>query len=82
MKSRVPSAVNRLPVRVRVAGAIEALPERDRLVLVLRLVEGLSPLETAGTLKLTVRETEQRYSAAMREVAHELGLRPALRRAA
>ena len=82
MKSRLPSGVSRLPARVRLAAAIEALGEADRQVLVLRLVEGLSPLETAGTLKLTVRETELRFAAALQSLARELGARPALRRAA
>ena len=82
MKRRLPSGVSRLPERVRLAAAIETLPERDRQVLVLRLVEGLSPLETAGTLKITVRETEHRYAAALLVLARELGFRPALRRAA
>src|SRR5262249_39583586 len=35
-------------LRTRVAAALEAMPERDRLVLALRLLEGLSPLESAG----------------------------------
>lgn len=82
MSRRLPSGVSRLPVRVRLAAAVEALPERDRLVLVLRLVEGLTALEAAGALKLTVRETEQRYAAALHVLARESGLRGLLRRAA
>ena len=82
MKPRLPSGVSRLPVRVRIAAALESLPERDRQVLVLRLVEGLSPIETAGALKITVRETEQRFTAAMGQLSRGLGLRSSLRRAA
>jgi len=82
VKPRVPSAVNRLPERVRLAAAIEALPERDRQVLVLRLVEQLTPLEAAGTLKLSVRELEHRYATTLLALARELGIRPAQKRAA
>ena len=82
MKRRLPSGVSRLPVRVRLAAAIETLTERDRQVLVLRLVEGLSPLEAAGTLKLTVRETEQRLASALTLLARASGVRGTQRRAA
>ena len=82
MKPRVPSGVSRLPMRIRVAAALEALPERDRQVLVLRLLEGLSSLEAAGTLQLTRRECELRYRLALTHLAREAGVRPAQRRAA
>lgn len=78
----MPSGVSRLPERVRLAAAIEALPERDRQVLVLRLVEGLTTLEAAGAMKITVRELEHRYTSALLVLARELGFRPAQRRAA
>ena len=82
MTRRLPSGVARLPERVRLAAAIEALPERDRQVLALRLVEQLSPLEAAGALKLTVREIEHRYATALLLLARELGLKPTQRSAA
>src|SRR5215471_7068382 len=53
MSRRLPTAVRRLPLRVRLAAAIERLPESQRLVLALRLLDGLSTIETAGALKLT-----------------------------
>lgn len=82
MTRRLPSAVTRLPERVLLAAAIEALPERDRQVLTLRLVEQLSPLEVAGVLKLNVREIEHRYAASLLLLARELGVKPAHRSAA
>ncbi len=82
MSARLPSGVRQLPERVRMAAALEALPETDRLVLTLCLIEGLSLLEAAGALKLSVRETEQRMSTAMESLALEMGVRSTLRRAA
>ena len=82
MTRRLPTGVNRLPERVRLAAAIEALPERDRQVLALRLVEQLSPLEAAGALKLSVRDIEHRYATSLLLLARELGAKPAHRRAA
>ncbi len=79
---RLPLRVNRLPQRIRLAAAIEALPERDRLVLMLRLLEGLSVLETAGALRITVREVEQRSASSLVALARESGLRALMRRAA
>ncbi len=64
------------------AAAIEALPETDRLVLTLCLLEGLTLLEAAGTLQLTVRETERRMTTAMEALTLEMGVRTTLRRAA
>ena len=82
MKRRLPLTVSRLPQRIRLAAAIEALPERDRHLLMLRLLEGLSALETAGALRITVREEEQRYAALLHGLAREAGVRTLLRRAA
>lgn len=79
---RLPTEIHRLPPRVRLAAAIEALPQAERLILTLRLVEGLSSLEAAGTLRLKVREVEKRTASALLALAHELGSRRALRRAA
>lgn len=64
------------------AAAIEALPETDRLVLTLCLLEGLTLLEAAGALQLTVRETERRMTTAMEALTLEMGVRTTLRRAA
>ena len=82
MSERLPKQVDRLPVRVRLAAAIESLPEAERLVLSLRLLEGLSPLEAAGALKLEVREVEVRMNAAMDVLRQDMGVRATLRRAA
>ena len=82
MSERLPKQVDRLPVRVRLAAAIESLPEAERLVLSLRLLEGLSPIEAAGALKLEVREVEVRMNAAMDVLRQDMGVRAPLRRAA
>lgn len=82
MSARLPARVRQLPERVRMAAAIEALPETDRLVLTLCLLEGLTLLEAAGTLQLTVRETERRMTTAMEALTLEMGVRTTLRRAA
>lgn len=71
-----------VPDRARVLAAIAALPEADRLVLTLRLVEELSPLEAAGALRVKVSELEKRMAASLRVLARELGVRPVVRRAA
>ena len=72
--ARVPAAaVRRLPTRVLAAAAIEKLPERSRLVLSLRLLEGLTPLETAGALRTTVSVIEREYVDALRTIAASLG---------
>ncbi len=80
--SRLPRRVRELPPRVRLLAALEALPETDRLVLSLYLLERLSSLEIAGALRLTTREVEQRRVAALTSVARELGGPSSLRRAA
>jgi DNA-directed RNA polymerase specialized sigma24 family protein len=78
----LPRAVRALPPRIRLSAALEALPEIDRLVLSLVLLEGLSVLEVAGALKLPAREVEQRRTSALLAVARELGEPVARRRAA
>lgn len=82
MNGRLPARVRQLPARVRLAAALEALPEADRLVLSLRLLEGLSTLETAGATRLTAREVEKRMATALLLLARELGGAAALKRAA
>lgn len=82
MSPRLPRAVRTLPPRIRLAAALENLPEIDRLVLSLDLLEGLTVLEIAGALKLHVREIEQRRSAALTAIARELGEPVARRRVA
>jgi DNA-directed RNA polymerase specialized sigma24 family protein len=79
---RLPAGIRRLPPRVRLAAAIEALPETDRLVLTLRLVEGLSALEAAGAMRLRVTEVEKRTASSLMALARELAARVPLRRAA
>jgi DNA-directed RNA polymerase specialized sigma24 family protein len=73
VSKRLPMAVRRLPLRVRLAASIERLPEAQRLVLALRLLDGLSAVEAAGALKLTAREVESRYTLALESLATELG---------
>jgi len=70
---RLPVAVRRLPLRVRLAAAIERLPEAQRMVLALRLLDGLSTIEAAGALKLTARDVESRFASALESLAGELG---------
>lgn len=82
MSARLPARVRQLPERVLVAAALEALPESDRLVLTLCLLEGLSTLEAAGALQVGEREVEQRMATAMEALTLELGVRSTLRRAA
>ena len=72
----------RASARERLAAAVQALPELERLVLSLRLLEGLSALETAAALRVTAREVERRSGVALRSLAQELAVRAALKRAA
>ncbi len=71
---RLPAEVSRLPERVRVDAAIEALPPRDRQVLALLLVERLTPLEAAGVLRMSVRQVEQSLEALLARIASEAGV--------
>jgi DNA-directed RNA polymerase specialized sigma24 family protein len=82
VKPRVTSGGRRLPERARLAAALEALPEMDRLVLSLRLIEGLSTLETAGALRVKADEVEKRMASALLKLSPQTGVRPASRRAA
>lgn len=75
MSPRLPVTVNRLPLRIRLAAAIERLPESQRLVLALRLMDGLSPIEAAGALQLTTGEVDSRFDLALESIADELGAR-------
>jgi DNA-directed RNA polymerase specialized sigma24 family protein len=68
--------------RKRVVAALEALPEPERLVLSLRLLDGLSPLEAAGALQLSAREVERRTLSAWRALSRQLGIRRPVRRVA
>jgi DNA-directed RNA polymerase specialized sigma24 family protein len=74
VSARLPQAVNRLPMRVRLAVAIERLPEAHRLVLALRLLDELSTPEAAGAMKLSARDVESRFAAALDVLADELGV--------
>lgn len=68
--------------RRRLATALDALPELDRVVLSLRLLDGLSVLEVAGALHVPVSEVERRTLAASRVLARQLGVRRSQRRVA
>jgi DNA-directed RNA polymerase specialized sigma24 family protein len=82
MNARLPKKVAQLPLRVRLAAALEALPETDRRVLSLRLLEGLSAVETAGALNLRRADVERRTTMALESLSTELGIRTPMRRAA
>jgi DNA-directed RNA polymerase specialized sigma24 family protein len=82
VKSRERSADRVADARKRLADALGALPELDRLVLSLRLLEGLSALEAAGALHVTTREVERRTLSVSRVLARQLGIRLTARRVA
>ncbi|HEV2104233.1 MAG TPA: sigma factor-like helix-turn-helix DNA-binding protein, partial [Candidatus Eisenbacteria bacterium] len=83
MSARLPASVRRLPLRLRVAAELEALPADARTVLALRLLERLTPLETAGALGCSLAEANRRYADALRLVSARLtdAARPVVRRA-
>jgi DNA-directed RNA polymerase specialized sigma24 family protein len=78
----VESADRVAEARKRLAAALDALPELDRVVLSLRLLDGLSVLEVAGALHVPVSEVERRTLAASRVLARQLGVRRSQRRVA
>jgi len=71
---RLPEAVTRLPERVRVDAAIEALEPAERNVLALLLIERLTPLEAAGVLRMTVRNVEQTLESLLVRIDAETGV--------
>jgi RNA polymerase sigma factor (sigma-70 family) len=78
----VESADRVAEARRRLATALDALPELDRVVLSLRLLDGLSVIEVAGALHVPVSEVERRTLAASRVLARQLGVRRSQRRVA
>ncbi len=72
MNRRLPDAVRALPEAVRASAAIETLTPRERSVLALMLIEGLSPVEVAGALGTSARQIERLYSAALGSVSREM----------
>ncbi len=78
----LPPVVRKLPLRVRMQAAIEKLEARERQVLSLMVVEGLTALETAGAMGLSKRAVETSYQNAIEAIAGETGARKAQRRAA
>jgi len=66
---RLPADVSRLPVRVRLAAEIAALEPRDRQVLALCLLEELTPVEAAGTLRVTAAEVERTLAETLARLA-------------
>jgi DNA-directed RNA polymerase specialized sigma24 family protein len=73
MRQHTPNTDRARSRRTQLATALESLPDLDRLVLSLYLLEGLSVLEIAGALKLTTREVEQLRVAALATIAKGLG---------
>jgi RNA polymerase sigma-70 factor (ECF subfamily) len=60
-------------VQARVRAALEALPERDREVLVLRHLEELPPREIAAVLGLSEGAVYTRHLRALRKLRILLG---------
>jgi len=58
--------------RARVAGALATCTAREQLVLVLMLVERLTPAEAASALGLTARQVDRAYHAALADLRHAL----------
>lgn len=80
---RLPNEIDRLPADLRIAAEIEALDPQVRQVLTLRLLEKLSPVETAGALRMTVRQVERTLNAALDRISsHVAQGRRTMRRAA
>ncbi len=69
---RLPDAVRALPEGIRASAAIESLSPRERSVLALMLLEGLTPMETAGALGTSARQVERLYTAALDSVTREM----------
>lgn len=65
---------SRTAERERVGAALETLESNDRHVLTLLLVERLTPVETAGVLRMTVRQVEQALESLLARVAAEAGV--------
>ena len=78
----LPPVVRKLPLRVRMQAAIEKLEARERQVLSLMVVEGLTALEAAGAMGLSKRAVETSYQGAIEAIAAETGARKTQRRAA
>lgn len=72
MIRRLPAAVNALPESIRASAALETLSPRERSVLALMLLEGLSPLEAAGALGTTSGQVERLYTTALESVSREM----------
>jgi RNA polymerase sigma-70 factor (ECF subfamily) len=69
-----PSAgLHREETRARMRAAVAALPERDREVLVLRHLEGLSAAEAGGILGLTAGAVRVRHLRALHRLRELLG---------
>lgn len=59
-------------MRERVRSALNALPEVDREVLVMRYLEQMNPSEIAASLQVTERTVRNRHSAALERMLKEL----------
>lgn len=59
----------------RVIEGIDELEPRERHVLALLLVEKLTVLETAGALRISMREVGEIYATALQRLARGSGLR-------
>lgn len=79
--TRRPAEARRPALVRQVRDAIDQLADRERHVLTLLLVERLTVLEAAGTLRMTMREVGEVYATALQRIARGTGVR-ARRRAA
>jgi DNA-directed RNA polymerase specialized sigma24 family protein len=61
--------------RGQVAALVGSLDARDRLVLALCLVEGLSALEAGATLRMPSREVERRLAVLRAKLSRRAGVR-------
>ena len=70
-----PAVSRRSALARRMRESIDSLPDRERHVLALLLVERLTVLEAAGTLKMTMREVGEVYATALQRLARGTGVR-------
>jgi len=72
-KDEVEARVDTAILMRRLAKYFETLPETDRLVIDAYLGIGMSPVELAGSLRVTPSRVSQMYQAACRRIARHFG---------